>query len=66
MGEVDESYDTIHHGITQCNQCVDTTDIQTIDDLIKQDLRIDPDLWVVEIEDRHGRHFLEETVKKFR
>lgn len=43
-----------------------STDNQTIDDLIKQDLRIDPDLWVVEIEDRHGRHFLEETVKKFR
>ena len=43
-----------------------STDNQTIDDLIKQDLRTDPDLWVVEIEDRHGRHFLEETVKKFR
>ena len=41
-------------------------DNQTIDTLIEQDLRIDPDLWVVEIEDRHGRHFLEETVKKFR
>ena len=42
------------------------TDNQTIDTLIEQDLRIDPDLWVVEIEDRLGRHFLEETVKKFR
>ncbi|MDP6222391.1 MAG: DUF1491 family protein, partial [Candidatus Micropelagos thuwalensis] len=42
------------------------TDNQTIDSLIEQDLRIDPDLWVVEIEDRHGRHFLEEKVKKLR
>ena len=42
------------------------TDNQTIDTLIEQDLSIDPDLWVVEIEDRLGRHFLEETVKKFR
>ena len=25
--------------------------------------RIDPDLWVVEIEDRQGRHFLTETVE---
>ncbi len=23
----------------------------------------DPDLWVVEIEDRHGRHFLQEKVE---
>lgn len=25
----------------------------------------DPDLWVVEIEDRHGRHFLTEPIEKF-
>ena len=42
------------------------TDNQTIDNWIDQGLRIVPDLWVVEIEDRFGRHFLEETVKKFR
>jgi len=26
--------------------------------------RIDPDLWVVEIDDREGRHFLTETVER--
>ncbi|TGY88551.1 DUF1491 family protein [Marinicauda algicola] len=27
-------------------------------------LEDDPDLWVIEIEDRHGRHFLTEPVEK--
>ncbi|MEO1037907.1 MAG: DUF1491 family protein [Pseudomonadota bacterium] len=28
-------------------------------------LEDDPDLWVIEIEDRYGRHFLTEPVEKF-
>ncbi len=34
-----------------------------IDEKIKKRLQSDPDLWVVEIEDRQGRHFLSEPVQ---
>lgn len=31
---------------------------------IERAARIDPDVWVVDIEDRHGRHFLTEPVEE--
>lgn len=31
---------------------------------VERAVRVDPDLWVVEIEDREGRHFLTEPVEK--
>jgi hypothetical protein len=32
---------------------------QSIEDRLVKEIRFDPDLWIVEIEDRAGRHFLD-------
>ena len=34
-----------------------------IDDMLTREIARDPDMWVVEIEDKQGRHFLEEAVE---
>jgi hypothetical protein len=35
-----------------------------LDRYVERAVKIDPDLWVVEIDDRQGRHFLTEPVEK--
>ena len=37
-------------------------DEQGLDAYVERALRVDPDLWVVEIDDAQGRHFLTEAV----
>lgn len=39
------------------------TNERDVDALIQRRLTSDRDLWVIEIEDRNGRHFLTETVR---
>ena len=41
-----------------------THDEPDLDRYVERAVRVDPDLWVVEIEDKQGRHFLTEAVEK--
>jgi len=41
-----------------------TTEEPDLDRYIERAVRVDPDVWVVEIDDREGRHFLTEPVEK--
>lgn len=43
-------------------RCVgaDAVSEASIDDYLRKQVRFDPDLWVIEIEDRQGRHLLDE------
>jgi hypothetical protein len=33
------------------------------EDYLARQLRFDPDLWIIEVEDREGRHFLDQVVR---
>lgn len=43
----------------------DPVEESRIDDYTRRRLEDDPDLWVIEIEDHHGRHFLNEPIEKY-
>jgi hypothetical protein len=34
-----------------------------VESYLKRQLSFDPDLWIVEVEDRSGRHFLDHIVR---
>jgi hypothetical protein len=44
-------------------ECLKPEDEAEVDLLIAKRLKADRDLWVIEIEDRDGRHFLVEDVR---
>lgn len=44
-------------------QPVASTDETEIDAFVARQIRFDPDLWIVEIDDLEGRHFLTEPVE---
>lgn len=45
-------------------QPVASTEEKDLDAYVDRAVRIDPDVWVVEVDDREGRHFLVEPVER--
>jgi hypothetical protein len=35
---------------------------EKVEERLKREIRFDPDVWIVEVEDRAGRHFLDQVV----
>ena len=38
------------------------TDALAIDDRLAREMKFDPDIWIVDLEDRQGRHFLDDAL----
>ena len=50
--------------IWRCQPQNEPVEESKIDSYIERTIKSDPDIWVVEIEDRDGRHFLTEPIEK--
>jgi hypothetical protein len=37
-------------------------DALSLEDRLKREMKFDPDLWIVDLEDRQGRHFLDDAL----
>jgi hypothetical protein len=40
----------------------DWSDALTVEDRLMREMKFDPDLWIVDLEDRQGRHFLDDAL----
>jgi hypothetical protein len=44
------------------SRCLEAAPETKIEERLARELRFDPDAWIVEVEDRAGRHFLDQLV----
>ncbi|MBF9232038.1 DUF1491 family protein [Microvirga alba] len=50
---LDDTGDRLFYAVLQAGTPLD------VEERVKRELRFDPDLWLLEVDDRAGRHFLE-------
>ena len=57
-------FDEAHPSERACARALGSTPVpdDKVEERLKREVRFDPDAWIVEIEDRAGRHFLDQVV----